>query len=121
MKRNSDRHERSPNQRTKTTLAGLALVPGGPAAAHRARGVPMSKWQLVLMALGTLLAAMVIIWLGSGGIGYSTASHAISAERKNAEASHDDSDPRAMEANRQFMERARAIEAGFKAAFLFHR
>jgi len=120
MKRNPDRHERPPQQRTKTTLASAALAHAGPAAARRWRLASMSKWQLTLMGVVTLLAAMLIIWLGSGGTGYSTAAQAISTEHKNADESYDNHAPRAMEANRQFMERARAIEAGFKAAFLFH-
>jgi hypothetical protein len=121
MKRNPDRHERPLQQRTKTTLAGPALVHVGSGAATRPPVAAMSKWQMALMGVGTLLAAMLIIWLGSGSIGYSSASRAISMERRNTQASRDDNDPRAMEANRQFMERARAMEAGFKAAFLFHR
>jgi adenylate kinase family enzyme len=80
----------------------------------------MGKWQLTLTAVATLLAAMLFIWLGSSGTGYSTAAQAISTEHKNAEASYDNHAARAMDANRQFIERARAIEAGFKAAFLFH-
>lgn len=94
MKRNPYRHERSPHQR---------------------------KWPLMLTGVGTLLAAMLLIWLGSPGIGYSSASHGVSMERKNAEESYDHNAPRAMDANSHFIERARAFEAGFKAAFLFHR
>jgi hypothetical protein len=120
MKRNPDRHERSPHQRTRTTLAGVALAHAGPAAARRSGLASMSKWQLTLTGAATLLTALMGIWLGSVGTGYSPAGGAISIERKNAEASRDDEDPRAMEANRRYVERARAIEAGFKAAFLFH-
>lgn len=120
MRRNPYRHERSPSRRTKTTLTGPAFALVGSAAARRSRGASLRKWPLTLMGVGTVLGAMVIIWLGSGGMSYSTATHAISMERKNAEESYDNHDPRAMEANRNFMERARAIETGFKAAFLFH-
>jgi len=81
----------------------------------------MSKWHLTLMGVGAVLAAMVTVWLGSGGISYSAATHAVSTERKDAEESYDNNDPRAIEADRHFIERARAIEAGFKAAFLFHK
>ena len=93
MKRHPARHERLPHQRTRTTLAGLA----------------------------TLLAALVAVWLSAGGTAYAPTGGALSTERKTVEASHDDSSPQVIEANRLFMERARAMEAGFKAAFLFNR
>lgn len=121
MKRNPDRHERSPHRRTRTIPAGLALAHVGPAAAQRSRVASMNRWQLTLAGVGAALAAMLVIWIGAEGITYSTATPAISVERGNADESYGNNTPRAMEANRQFMERARAMEAGFKAAFWFHR
>ena len=81
----------------------------------------MSKWQLALMSMGGALGILIIVWLAWGGIGYSTATHAISFERQDTERSYGDGDPQVMEANIYFIERARAIEAGFKAAFPFHK
>lgn len=121
MRRNPDRDEHSPLQPPRTTAAGAALVPGGPAAASGSRGTSMGKWQLTLMAIGTILATVAIIWLGSAGTGHSGAAGTISAERKNGDQSYEGNAPPALETNSRFIERARAIEAGFKAAFLFHR
>jgi len=93
MKCAPNRHDRLPQHRIRTTLAGFA----------------------------TLLAALLTIWLGFGGVASMPAGGAISMERKHADASRDNNNPRAMEADSHFMERARAFEAGFKAAFLFRR
>ena len=78
-----------------------------------------SKRRLALMGLAGLLAMLAIAWFAWGGNSYPTPSRAISAERQDAEKSQDD--PRVIEANMTFVERARALEAGFKAAFLFHK
>lgn len=81
----------------------------------------MSKWPLALMSMGGALGILTIVWIAWGGIGYPTTTHAISFERKETGRSHGAGDPQVTEANIHFIERARAIEAGFKAAFPFHK
>lgn len=93
--------------------------------AHAARNrfvvTSMSKWQIALMGTSGILGILIIAWLVWGGVSYSTATHAVAIERKDAEKSYDNNDQQVIEANSYFIERARAIEAGFKAAFLFHK
>ena len=81
----------------------------------------MTKWRLALMGMGGVLGILMIAWLAWGSISYSTTTHALSPEAKLAEKSHDNRDQQVMDANSYYIERARAMEAGFKAAFPFHK
>ncbi|MDD5175378.1 MAG: hypothetical protein PHQ05_02995 [Sterolibacterium sp.] len=92
----------------------------GYAATNRSPVIFMSKWQHVLMGMGWILSIMTIAWFVWLGISYSTNTNAISSERKHIEKAYDKSDQQAKEADLCFIDRARATEAGFKAAFPFH-
>ena len=80
----------------------------------------MTRRHVALMAMGGVLGMVMIAWLAWGGISHSTATQVLSAEVKLAEKSRGKDDQQSLDANSHFIERARAIEAGFKAAFPFH-
>ena len=80
----------------------------------------MTKLQFALIGTGGVLGILIILWLAWGGMRYSTATDTITMERSIADKSHGNNDQNLIEDNMYFIERARAIEAGFKAAFLFH-
>ena len=80
----------------------------------------MSKLQLALIGTGGVLGILIIVWLAWGGMSYSTATDTITIERSIADKYRANNDPHLID-NMHFIERARAIETGFKAAFLFHR
>lgn len=79
----------------------------------------MNKWRLALMSMGWILGIMVIVWLVYSGISHTTL--AIPLQHEHFEMSHDKNDQQKTQADIYFLERARATEAGFKAALPLHK
>lgn len=77
--------------------------------------------KMLRLCMGGVLGIMIVAWLVWASVGYSVATHAMSSHAKDTEKAYGNNDPQVMEANLHFIERARAIEASFKAAFLFHK
>lgn len=79
----------------------------------------MMKWQHLLVSTGGILSILIVAWLVWDGIGYSGATHVLSAEPKYGAMEDDRTGQQAADADKHFVDRARALEAGFKAAFPF--
>ena len=80
----------------------------------------LPRWQLGATATEGLIGIFAIGWLVWAGISYSANGDAIAPETKGIEASHAIAERDLLDADRYFIERARALDARIKSAFSFH-